>query len=168
MSEPVAEVADSLSKVSVGGDENAIYTSDSRGSDEAGEGTYKVPFKTVMKAMKHAGKEPFPAIYVDVKPDSDAAKTGAKYELIAKAQLKKVTMLWQQEVKKEEKRLQAEKDAEEARLKRAEEARKVKIVQDTSLPEPMRIKLRDCTANRGVRVVVYGWVHRYPPIRTQH
>ena len=58
--------------------------------------------------------------------------------------------------------MQAEKDAEEARLKRAEEAKKVKIVQDTSLPEPKRIKLRDCTANRGVRVVVYGWVHRRP------
>ena len=91
-------------------DENAVYTSDSRGSDEAGEGTYEEPFKTVMKAMKHVGKEPFPPIYVDAKPDSDAAKSGAKYELIAKAQLKKVTKLWQQEVKKDKtaKRLAAE------------------------------------------------------------
>ena len=79
-------------------DENAVYTSDSRGSDEAGEGTYEKPFKTVMKGVKHVGKEPFPPIYVDVKPDSDAAKRGAKYELIAKAQLKKVTKLWQQEI----------------------------------------------------------------------
>ena len=30
--------------------------------------------------------------------DSEAAKAGAKYEPIAKAQLKKVTKLWQQEV----------------------------------------------------------------------
>merc|ERR1719300_2276163 len=58
--------------------------------------------------MKHAGKEPFPSIYVDVKPESEAAKSGAKYELIAKAQLKKVTKLWQQEVKKEEKSAKAE------------------------------------------------------------
>ena len=79
-------------------DENAVYTSDSRGSDEAGEGTYEKPFKTVMKGVKHVGKEPFPPIYIDVKPDSDAAKRGAKYELIAKAQLKKVTKLWQQEI----------------------------------------------------------------------
>ena len=49
--------------------------------------------------MKHAKVEPFPPIYVDVKADSDAHKSGAKYELIAKAQLKKVTKLWQQEVK---------------------------------------------------------------------
>merc|ERR1719466_54789 len=108
MSDPVAEVTEEVKNVSVG--ENAVYTSDSRGSDEGGEGTYKVPFKTVMKAMKHAGKEPFPTIYVDVKPDSEAAKAGAKYELIAKAQLKKVTKLWQQEVKKEEKREKAEKE----------------------------------------------------------
>ena len=64
--------------------------------------------------MKHAGKEPFPTIYVDVKADSEAAKSGARYEVIAKAQLKKVTKLWQQEVKKEEKRIQQEKEAEEA------------------------------------------------------
>ena len=48
--------------------------------------------------MKHVGKEPFPTIFVDPKPDSDAAKAGAKYEPIAKAQLKKMTKLWQQEV----------------------------------------------------------------------
>ena len=33
----------------------------------------KVPFKTVLKAMKHVGKEPF-NIFVDPKPDSEAAK----------------------------------------------------------------------------------------------
>merc|ERR1719167_1451656 len=43
--------------------------------------------------MKHAGKEPFPSIYVDVKPESEAAKSGAKYELIAKAQLKNLSLL---------------------------------------------------------------------------
>ena len=51
-----------------------------------------------MQAMKHVGQEPFPTIYVDPKPDSEAAKSGAKYEPIAKAQQKKMTKLWQQEV----------------------------------------------------------------------
>merc|ERR1719464_1019008 len=114
--------------------------------------------------MKQAGKEPFPTIYVDVKPDSDAAKAGARYEVIAKAQLKKVTKLWLQEVKKEEKRIQQEKEAEEARLKRAEDAKKVKISMDSSLPEAKKIKLRACKDNRGVRVLVRGWEHR---LRTQ-
>ena len=116
------------------------------------------------QAMKHAKSEPFPPIYVDVKADSEAAKAGAKFELIAKAQLKKVTKLWLQEVKKEEKREKAEKEAEEAKLKRAEDARKITITMDTSLAEPKKIKLRQCTETRGVRVVVYGWVHR---LRTQ-
>merc|ERR1719464_1518934 len=101
--------------------------------------------------MKHAAKEPFPTIYVDVKPDSEAAKAGARYEVIAKAQLKKVTKLWLQE-------------AEEARLKRAEDAKKVKISMDSSLPKAKKIKLRECKDNRGVRVLVRGWVHR---LRTQ-
>ena len=57
MSEPVEEVAESLSKASVGGgEENVLYTSDSRGSDEAGDGTYKVPFKTVIKVREKTKK----------------------------------------------------------------------------------------------------------------
>lgn len=55
-----------------------IYTSESRGSDEAGEGTVKVPYKTILQAMKRYGKEPFPVIYQDAKPDSDAAKEGER------------------------------------------------------------------------------------------
>jgi len=157
------EVTKEMADVSLG-DKDAIYTSETRGNDEAGEGTYKVPFKTVMKAMKHAGSEPFPPIMVDIKPDSEIAKTGAKYEPIAKAQLKKVTKLWQQEVKKEKKRMEQEKEAEEARLKRAEEAKKVVISVDPNLPTPVKVKLRQCKDNRGVRVVASGWVHR---LRTQ-
>ena len=74
----------------------AIYTSDSRGSDESGDGTYKVPYKTIMQAMRRYGKEPFPVIYQDAKPDSEAAKAGQKYEVVAKSQLKKMTKLWAQ------------------------------------------------------------------------
>jgi hypothetical protein len=31
--------------------EDGVYTSEARGSDEAGEGTYRVPFKTVIKVL---------------------------------------------------------------------------------------------------------------------
>ena len=48
----------------------------SRGSDESGDGTYKVPYKTILQAMKRYGKEPFPEIMQDSKPDSEAAKEG--------------------------------------------------------------------------------------------
>ena len=40
--------------------------------------------------------EPFPAIWVDVKEGSDAAKESKKYKPIAEVQLKKVTnALWE-------------------------------------------------------------------------
>jgi len=166
----VEEVTSKMEAVQVAGDpapvshQEGLYTSEERGNDESGEGTYKVPFKTVIKAMKHAGKEPFPQIYVDPKPDSEAAKSGKKYETIAKAQLKKMTKLWQQEVRKEEAKAKQAKEAEEARLKRAEEAKKIVINLDTTLPEPAKIKIDKCKDHRGQRVVVCGWVHRF---RTQ-
>ena len=55
-----------------------IYTSEIRGSDESGEGTYKVPYKSILQAMRRHGKEPFPTIYQDPKPESDAAKSGKR------------------------------------------------------------------------------------------
>merc|ERR1712117_788571 len=88
--------------------------------------------------MRRAGKEPFPTIYQDSKPDSEAAKAGQKYEVVAKSQLKKMTKLWQQEVRKAEQR--AKKEAEDA-----EEAKKITIEQDKSLPEAKRIRI-----NQGV------------------
>jgi asparaginyl-tRNA synthetase len=97
--------------------------------------------------MLHHGKEPFPAVFVDVKEGSEAAKEvgistnpifyqsvqGKKYEPIARAQLKKMTKLWQQEVKKAEKRAEQEREAREAQLKRAEDAKKV-LVTNTICP----------------------------------
>merc|ERR1719412_296522 len=77
-----------------------LYTSELRGSDQSGEGTYKVPYKTILQAMMRYGKEPFPVIYQDSKPDSEEAKSGKKYEPVAKSQLKKMTKLWKQEVRK--------------------------------------------------------------------
>ena len=56
-----------------------LYTSELRGSDESGEGTYKVPYKTILQAMMRYGKEPFPVIYQDSKPDSEEAKSGKKF-----------------------------------------------------------------------------------------
>merc|ERR1719507_1940866 len=135
---------------------DGLYTSEQRGNDEAGEGTARVPFKTVLRAMLHHGKEPFPPIWVDVKEGSDAAKEGKKYEPIAKAQLKKVT--------KFQKRAKAEEEAREAQLKRAEEAKKVVIAEDPALEKAVKTKISGGQALRGERVQVCGWVHR---LRTQ-
>lgn len=48
-----------------------LYTSEKNGNDESGDGTMSKPFKTILKAMKHAGKEPFPVIYVDSKSEGE-------------------------------------------------------------------------------------------------
>lgn len=45
-----------------------MYVSD-KGSDEDGDGSEAKPFKSVLQAMRSAGKEPFPVIYVDGKED---------------------------------------------------------------------------------------------------
>jgi asparaginyl-tRNA synthetase len=52
-----------------------IFTSEKSGSDDAGDGTEGNPFKTVLQAMRHAGKEPFPVIYMDAKDDSKVMAT---------------------------------------------------------------------------------------------
>ena len=51
-----------------------LYTSDKTGSDESGDGSDAKPFKTILQAMRHAGKEPFPVIYVDSKEEGQVNK----------------------------------------------------------------------------------------------
>lgn len=131
-----------------------LYTSDREGSDETGDGSQSKPFKTVIQAMRCAGKEPFPAIYVDGKEE------GNRYEPVAKAQLKKMTKIFQAELRKGEAAKKKEEEDAARREKNLEEAKLITIEQDTSLPEAKEIKLRDSVANRNQRIKVYGWAHR--------
>lgn len=138
---------------------NEIYTSESKGNDETGDGTKEKPVKSVIQAMRLAGKEPFPVIYCDSK------KEGAEGEFdpVAKSQLKKVQKIWQREQYKKVDQAKADeasaKDAER-REQNLEEAKKIVLENDPSLPAPLKIKMRDSVENRNVRVKVYGWVHR--------
>ena len=52
-----------------------LYASEKEGSDESGDGTEAKPFKTILRAMRHAGKEPFPTIYVDSKEEGKVRKS---------------------------------------------------------------------------------------------
>merc|ERR1719309_1791709 len=134
-----------------------IYTSESMGSDDTGDGTKEKPVKTVIQAMRLAGKEPFPAIYCDSKVE------GEIFCLVAKSQLKKVQKIWQREqyktAAKDAKDEAAQQDAER-REQNLEEAKKITIENDASLPTPIKIKMRDTVKNRDKRLKVYGWVHR--------
>jgi len=131
-----------------------LYTSDREGNDGAGDGTEAKPFKTVIQALRHVGKEPFPTIYCDSKQE------GQRWDPVAKAQMKKVTKIFQGELKKQGKAGQREIDDAARRDKNLEEARKVVIEQDLTLPDPVKIKLRDAVTNRDKRVKIFGWCHR--------
>jgi len=134
----------------------AIFTSEKKGSDESGDGSESKPFKTILQAMRHAGKEPFPTIYVDSK-DPNAVE---QFEVAAKSQLKKIQKLFVRESHKNAEKQQREADDAEKRQQNLEEARKVKITEDASLPVARKIRILEGTANRDSRVKIYGWVHR--------
>lgn len=106
--------------------------------------------------MRHAGKEPFLTIYVDVKDE----KAADKFEPAAKSQLKKIQKIWAREVSKNADKSKREEEDAKKRESNLEEARKILIKEDPSLPAAKCIKIRDAVASRDVRVKVFGWVHR--------
>ncbi|CAH0595445.1 unnamed protein product [Chrysodeixis includens] len=131
-----------------------IYTSDKKGSDETGDGSEAKPFKTILQAMRHAGKEPFPTIYVDAKEE------GKVYEVAAKSQLKKINKIWVRENYKAVEKAKAEDDGNDKRLQNLEEAKKIIIKEDPSLPKARIVKISETGEHRGERICVRGWVHR--------
>lgn len=106
--------------------------------------------------MRHAGKEPFPTIYVDAKDD----KAENDFEPAAKSQLKKIQKIWTREAHKNAGKSQREEDDAKKREQNLDEARKIVIEEHPSWPEAKAIKVRDSIPNRGIRIKVYGWVHR--------
>lgn len=134
----------------------SIYTSDKNGNDETGDGTADNPFKTILQAMRHAGKEPFPVIYVDAK-DPNATD---KYEPAAKSQLKKIQKIWVRESYKTAGKEQREVDDAKKREQNLEEAKKIKISEDPSWEPAKLIKIVDGANERNKRIKIYGWVHR--------
>lgn len=132
----------------------AIYTSQKNGSDETGDGSKCNPFKTVLKAMRHAGKEPFPPLY------QDARDSEQKYELVSKSQLKKAQKIWVREQHKNEEMQKKLLEDEEKRIKNLEEAKAIVIKEDNTLESAQIIKIRNGIEYRGRRVKLFGWVHR--------
>ncbi|XP_052902722.1 asparagine--tRNA ligase, cytoplasmic [Anopheles moucheti] len=133
-----------------------LYTSEKQGNDETGKGTSEDPFKTILRAMKHAGKEPFPVIYVDSKDE----KSPDKYEVAAKSQLKKIQKIWARDNLKGDKQKREEEEKAKNREQNLEEAKKITIQEDPSWSVAKSIKIAHGADNRGVRVRLYGWVHR--------
>lgn len=147
------ELAVSVGKVSLG----CFYVSELHGDDDRGDGSECKPFKTALRALKDHKSEPLPDIMVDAKTKDE----NQKFEPIAKSQLKKVTKLWKDDQKKQEARRKKELEDAEKRAAALEEAKKVTISEDPSLPLATLVKVRECTAHRGQRIKVFGWVHRH-------
>uniref|UniRef100_A0A8D1ZL70 Asparagine--tRNA ligase N-terminal domain-containing protein n=1 Tax=Sus scrofa TaxID=9823 RepID=A0A8D1ZL70_PIG len=82
-----------------------LYVSDREGSDATGDGTKEKPFKTGLKALMTAGKEPFPTIYVD------SQKENERWDVISKSQMKNIRKMWHREQMKSESR--EKKEAED-------------------------------------------------------
>jgi asparaginyl-tRNA synthetase len=143
---------EAMEKLSLG----EIYTSEKRGNDETGDGSEKKPFKTILQAMRHAGKEPFPTIYVDAKDE----KSESPYEVVAKSQLKKIHKLWVRESNKSAEKSKKEADDAQKREQNLEEAKKIKISEDASWQKAKLIRINQGVENRGIRIKVFGWVHR--------
>uniref|UniRef100_A0A6M2DVQ3 Asparagine--tRNA ligase, cytoplasmic n=1 Tax=Xenopsylla cheopis TaxID=163159 RepID=A0A6M2DVQ3_XENCH len=133
-----------------------LYTSDKNGSDETGDGSADRPFKTILQAMKCAGKEPFPTIYVD----SKEPEKGDKYEVAAKSQLKKIQKIWVRDAYKSADKQKKEEEDAKKREQNLAEARKIQVEEDKSLPAAKIIKIRQGESFRDQRVKIYGWVHR--------
>ncbi|KPI93193.1 Asparaginyl-tRNA synthetase, cytoplasmic [Papilio xuthus] len=131
-----------------------LYTSEKKGNDETGDGSREKPFKTILQAMRHAGKEPFPAIYVDSKDEN------TEYDIAAKSQLKKIQKIWVRENYKAADKAKAEEESHEKRLQNLEEAKKIVITKDETLPEPKTVKIVEAGEHRGERLCIKGWVHR--------
>uniref|UniRef100_A0A8D0K6E8 Asparagine--tRNA ligase, cytoplasmic n=1 Tax=Sus scrofa TaxID=9823 RepID=A0A8D0K6E8_PIG len=134
-----------------------LYVSDREGSDATGDGTKEKPFKTGLKALMTAGKEPFPTIYVD------SQKENERWDVISKSQMKNIRKMWHREQMKSESREKKEAEDNLRREKNLEEAKKITIKNDPSLPEP-----KCCQCYNGVvlstesSVAVYGMLKLTP------
>ena len=106
-----------------------VYISE-KGSDVDGDGSEAKPFKTLLQAMRSAGKEPFPVMYTDGKDDDKVYVNKKcvfylshycihgwhlcitlfikKWEEVSQSQVKKNKKLWEKE-----QRVKREKAAKE-------------------------------------------------------
>eukprot|EP00064_Thunnus_orientalis_P018937 superscaffoldBa00004534_g19046 len=144
------DITKGVEQVSVG----ELYVSEKCGSDQDGDGSQQKPFKTALKALVFAGKEPFPTIYVD------SPNEGERWAVISKTQMKNTKKAFNREQMKTDSKDKREAEDIERREKNLEEAKKIIIEKDLSLPEPKPVKIHELASKRGQRVKVFGWVHR--------
>ena len=160
---------------------SAIYIDEDVGrDDDSGKGTETLPYKTLLHALIQHGSAPEPpssylmrkSLTGAVSADGDPAAR-LEWKPATKSAMKKATNLYEQHKRKATKHSElAIREKEEAakRQQILEEAKKVVIQEDTSLPEPVKIRLDETDPEKvtlrtdstpGTRVLVLGRVHRF-------
>lgn len=136
----------------------SVYVNEKTGTDLESSGSEQSPFQTAAYA---AYVQPLATIltYKQVEGSEEFA-----YTEISALALKKAKKGAEGLKKKLEKQLKQE---EEQKTKLEDAAKKladldlIKIVEDSSLPQAQKIKVRAVADNIGRRVLVQGWVHRF-------
>jgi hypothetical protein len=123
-----------------------VFVNEINGSDESGSGSESAPYKTSLHAVTQLGGTDQATIMIKKEGSTEYAE-------IAKSAAKKLQKTLDGMRKKEAKAASIASSA--ATVKDTEEEA---IVEDASLPKAERIKIRQATEKRGIRVVVKGWV----------
>ncbi|KAF9777918.1 asparaginyl-tRNA synthetase [Thelephora terrestris] len=136
------------------------YVDEAVGSDETGEGTQELPYKSLAFAV-YSGDGVDSVKYL-IRKDATADYDEATQSALKKA--KKGADGIQKKKKKAEElasREDNEKKAErERKEKLLEESKKIVLEEDPALPKATKTKIGSAAPHRGERVRVCGWVHR--------
>ncbi|ODQ53580.1 asparaginyl-tRNA synthetase [Saitoella complicata NRRL Y-17804] len=134
--------------------QEVLYIDETAGSDDAA-GTEAAPLLTPLKALQISQTA---KLMIRKSPSDENG-----FQEITSTALKRAKKRFDEATRKAQKAAQAAAAATTAaqdEARRIEEAKAIQVVEDKSLPEAKRIKIRQGVANRGTRVKVSGWVHR--------
>lgn len=127
-----------------------VYTSETSGSDELGDGSKTKPYKSVLRAVKYlemTKDDPLQLIWVD-------GSTPGSWDQVPHPKLKEAIKKYKQQLKK------AKAASDTSVSQQLIEAESIKLALDPALPEAVRCTLRDVGLHVNKRVVLSGWAHR--------
>lgn len=134
-----------------------VYVNEKTGSDVADAGSEQKPFQTPAFALYS-----LPEAKVLVHKQKEGSEEFEYVEISASAlkKAKKGSEGLKKKLEKQAKLAEEQQKKQEETSKKLAELDLIKIVEDKSLPEAKKIKLRAIPENVDTRVTVQGWVHR--------
>ncbi|ETW74813.1 hypothetical protein HETIRDRAFT_157725 [Heterobasidion irregulare TC 32-1] len=137
---------------------SAFHVDEAAGSDTAGAGTPDAPYQSIAFALFTHGQDAKVLVRKDAntpydEPTQSALKKAKKGADGLEKKKKKAEELAEREAK-------AKGEERERREQNIEESKKIKLVEDESLPKAVKAKIVALAPLRSKRVRVLGWVHR--------